>query len=349
MSDLGSLSSLLTDIAAKVTTNGTKANTGTRVRQCLVNIADTLKGEVTRAIDALTSDDVSNGSVWDGATVTEALDDIKIDLDEQFVKIGAPVFSGNPDFQSNEVAWNNALGITAALGGKQPVHPILTAIAGLSLSGNRVIRATGADTFDSLPVSATPSANTVVISDGSGKIDGWITEATSAAAGKVRLATDGEVNSARAVAANDSRLPRRARLASDSSNVTSTSFADTALLLSMEANAEYEVTAHLLFKTAAGTTGANISLNGPASPAVVSLFRVIRTASSQTTSTIEAYDGGAVTADVPSAGATCGCSIRGTIRNGSTAGDLVVRLATEVGGSAANLLAGSWLKLEKTN
>lgn len=46
MSDLGSLSALLADIAAKVTTNGANENTGARVRACLENIADTVYGSV---------------------------------------------------------------------------------------------------------------------------------------------------------------------------------------------------------------------------------------------------------------------------------------------------------------
>lgn len=48
--------------------------------------------------------------------------------------------------------------------------------------------------------------NKIPISDGSGKLDTWISDGNTTTKGKLQLATDGEVSSAKAVAANDVRL-----------------------------------------------------------------------------------------------------------------------------------------------
>jgi len=53
---------------------------------------------------------------------------------------------------------------------------------------------------------ATPSANQIPKSDGSSTLDGWISDASTIAKGKVELATDGESAASLAVQANDSRL-----------------------------------------------------------------------------------------------------------------------------------------------
>ena len=71
---------------------------------------------------------------------------------------------------------------------------------------------------------ATPTASKIVIADGGGKVDGWITAATDAAAGKVELATDAETitgtDTARAV------TPANARAAYTPTNIAATPGAD---------------------------------------------------------------------------------------------------------------------------
>ena len=80
MADLGGQSNLIDDLNAKVTTNGANENTGLRVRNFLRNFIDT---------------------VW-------------AYIQGSYVQIGAPVFSGTPDFQGNEAAWKTALDIRSA-------------------------------------------------------------------------------------------------------------------------------------------------------------------------------------------------------------------------------------------
>jgi hypothetical protein len=53
---------------------------------------------------------------------------------------------------------------------------------------------------------ATSTASKVPIADGSGKLDTWITDATTAVKGKVQLATDGESAASKAVQSNDARM-----------------------------------------------------------------------------------------------------------------------------------------------
>lgn len=54
---------------------------------------------------------------------------------------------------------------------------------------------------------ATPSANAIPKADSSGKLDSWISNASTTVNGKVQLATDGNTDAGKAVQANDSRLP----------------------------------------------------------------------------------------------------------------------------------------------
>ena len=55
-------------------------------------------------------------------------------------------------------------------------------------------------------VSATPTASYVVKADGSGKVDGWVSAATTSVAGLAKFAADGGTTASTAVQANDSRL-----------------------------------------------------------------------------------------------------------------------------------------------
>ena len=51
-----------------------------------------------------------------------------------------------------------------------------------------------ADTVDTFHATATPTASRIVVSDGSGKVDAWVSGAASGTAGKVALATTAEIN-----------------------------------------------------------------------------------------------------------------------------------------------------------
>lgn len=128
-------------------------------------------------------------------------------------------------------------------------------------------------------------------------------------------------------------------------NTSSTSLTDvTDLSLPMEANADYQLEAVLLHGAAATTTGSYFSVNGPASPNRVGCYLM-----SQNTGgvfqfrAINAYDGGSTTA---SSDTTTVSVMHGVIRNGSNAGNLVVRFAAEV---AAQITChqGSYITLKR--
>lgn len=53
---------------------------------------------------------------------------------------------------------------------------------------------------------ATPTASKIPIADGSGKLDGWVSSASTSTAGVVQLATSGETSGSKAVTGTDSRL-----------------------------------------------------------------------------------------------------------------------------------------------
>ena len=54
--------------------------------------------------------------------------------------------------------------------------------------------------------SATPTPSAIVIADESGKLDGWITAASTSAPGLAQFAADAEIAGNKAVLANDTRL-----------------------------------------------------------------------------------------------------------------------------------------------
>lgn len=141
-----------------------------------------------------------------------------------------------------------------------------------------------------------------------------------------------------------------AGLAGDVSS-TSASLADaTGLSFAVEANKKYAFQAEIMYRSAATTTGINISMNGPASPTRISFARRIFT--SPTSAGVEfvvAYDGGSPSASVDSANTDRLIQIHGCFENGANAGTLIVRFATEVGGSQVTLKPGSVIRWNKLN
>lgn len=243
---------------------------------------------------------------------------------------------------------NFATTMTTALAGKQASNSNLSAIAALTLAAGKMIRWTGASTAVTQDISSTPAASTVPIADAGGKLDSWVSDASTGTKGKVQLASNNGTTSGTAVQADDYRLPGRTYLASDLSPSSSTTLADiTGLGQAVVANGIYEVEIEVIFQTAAATTGINISVNGPASPDTVLLRRVCRTSSGQTTSFIEAYDGGTATSDVPASGTSYICNLKGTFINGANPGTFIPRFASEVGGSNVTPKKGSWMKLTR--
>jgi hypothetical protein len=127
---------------------------------------------------------------------------------------------------------------------------------------------------------------------------------------------------------------------------TATSLADvTGLSFSIEANKNYLVQFFIIFQTAATTTGAFFSINGPASPTLVHALVETPQGSIGTdmyrTQPVIAYNDGATATAIDTANTNRLARITAIIQNGSTAGTLIARFATEVSGSAVTVKAGS--------
>ncbi len=134
----------------------------------------------------------------------------------------------------------------------------------------------------------------------------------------------------------------RALKTSDQTNI-GTSFADvTGLALAMQANKAYAFEYGLVCDADATTTGIDVSVNGPASP--TSLDYTVDHWTSATAMAFRgftAYDGN--TASTASNGATRKLFIvRGVVRNGANAGNLVPRAKREAVGTGPNVRAGSY-------
>lgn len=75
-----------------------------------------------------------------------------------------------------------------------------------AVSGYASLNASQKVVEDPANATATPTLNKIPIADGAGKLDGWISPASTSTAGKVQLCTDGETAANKAVTGNDARL-----------------------------------------------------------------------------------------------------------------------------------------------
>jgi hypothetical protein len=127
---------------------------------------------------------------------------------------------------------------------------------------------------------------------------------------------------------------------------STTNFADVAdLSILLAPNSHYEFEAYGGYTAALATTGAQVSVNGPASP---NLVRFIGYVSESVTSDRKGaganYD--VAIAGTGSAGATAlPWGLQGSISTGATGGLFTVRARSEVAGSAVTILRGSILKV----
>ncbi len=106
------------------------------------------------------------------------------------------------------------------------------------------------------------------------------------------------------------------------------------------------------FETAAGTTGINLSVNGPGSPKSIHWMTEVMVSGVQGTDGIEskahnAYDDAHLTASIDAANTSRTAVLRGLLHNGPTAGLLTLRLATEIATSAAMVKRGSVARLRR--
>ena len=126
----------------------------------------------------------------------------------------------------------------------------------------------------------------------------------------------------------------------DSNYSLTTSFADVGIGFSLDANTDYTFEFIVFLTTNATTTGADIAVNGPASPTLLRYEQNTRSLSVTTS-----YDNNQANSTGPGATATP-YYIRGTIRNGANSGTLALRAKCESGGSGT-VLAGTHGRLVK--
>jgi hypothetical protein len=131
---------------------------------------------------------------------------------------------------------------------------------------------------------------------------------------------------------------------------TATTFADaTGLSFAVDAGADYLIEAFLVYTSAATTTGINLGVNGPASPAgVVGEWQAYTSATAVLSRRFQAYNQGTATTGVQTANAADYAQLTAMFRNGATAGTFILRFASEVSGSAITLKAGSFLRWQQT-
>lgn len=136
---------------------------------------------------------------------------------------------------------------------------------------------------------------------------------------------------------------------------TSVSFADaTGLNFAAAANTDYVFEFDVIFRSAAVTTGIALAVNGPASPTLIVVQTAIPGLTGEATLSpivqfgyARAYDVGTPTTGIDVADSNTHAIVKGIIRNGSNAGTVILRFASEVGGSQVDIKIGSVVKYRK--
>lgn len=134
----------------------------------------------------------------------------------------------------------------------------------------------------------------------------------------------------------------------DQSDTTGSFVNVTDLGFSVAANTVYVFDCAFSVSGAASTTGVQIAFNGPASP---TNFQYSGLASTSNTAITfpngNTYDSTNLlpTGSSATPGATVTQRFAGTLENGANAGTFTARLQTEVGGSAATIIRGSWCRV----
>ncbi len=135
------------------------------------------------------------------------------------------------------------------------------------------------------------------------------------------------------------------RKSSDDST-QSTAFTDVAgLKFSLSPNSHYRFKFKGAYTTAAGTTGIQLSVNGPAAPNFMRAVGHIFTGSGTVISgAIGAYDA-AIAATAGGGSTPLPFEIEGTVSTGDAGGDFALRFRTEINNSAVTILRGSFGEL----
>ncbi|MBI5233519.1 MAG: hypothetical protein HY880_04120 [Deltaproteobacteria bacterium] len=165
---------------------------------------------------------------------------------------------------------------------------------------------------------ATPTASKIPIADSSGKLDDWLREVYISKA-------------------------------SDTSNTTTTLADITGLSFTAAANKDYLIEAFIAYTTAATTTGIELAINGPASPAGFAGQTIACTAASTLAGrTFNAYNtsGGALSAAITGVNIA---KMEILFKNGANAGTVTLRFASEVSASNVTVVASSILKYRLMN
>jgi hypothetical protein len=137
----------------------------------------------------------------------------------------------------------------------------------------------------------------------------------------------------------------RVKLGADVSNSTVTLADVTGLSFPVAASTDYDFEFLVPFTSPVLTTGLALALNGPGTPVLLAVeISVPTTAGNRVYKSTNVYNAEALGTDVDVVNVPRFASIRGVLRNGTTAGTVVARFRSEVAASAVVVKAGALVR-----
>lgn len=192
------------------------------------------------------------------------------------------------------------------------------------------------------------AAGEVLSTNGSGVLDwvadggGTITSGTTATSGCL----DGAPLKSASNLVTCTKMDQTKFVTADQTDTTGAFVDVTDLGFAVAANTVYVFECRFMTNSAASTTGVQIAFNGPASPTNFNYAGIASTsATAITVPTGTTYNSTTGAATGATATQNLQQNFGGTLENGANAGTFTARLQTEVGGSAATIMRGSWCKV----
>jgi hypothetical protein len=145
-------------------------------------------------------------------------------------------------------------------------------------------------------------------------------------------------------------MPPVVQAPADITNSTVTLADATGLAFPVASSNDYYFEFAVTFRSAALNTGITLAVNGPAAPtSIVTMTDISTSLAARVLGAARAYNGTVGSTVIDTANADTMAFVSGVLRNGATAGALVLRFASSRGGTLVTVRAGSVVRYHQLN